>query len=119
MLLIDDILLGGLQFVLKRVADAVDSELTDDKVYREELLAAQMRLELGEIDEQEFAEIEADMLAKIREVRERQGVTTPAAVAGSYKLGGVEVSGPEEHAAEAPAEEPREPPAGTRGRRSR
>jgi len=96
-LIIDDLLLGGFQFVLKRLADAVDSELTDDRVYREELLAAQMQLELGEITEDEFAEIERDMLDKIREVRERQGVAQPTAglAGGDFTLGGVEVTGPE------------------------
>src|SRR5262245_45120833 len=90
MLIIDDLILGGFSFVLKRLADAVDAEMTDDRVYREELLAAQMRLELGEITEQDFAEIEKDLLAKIREVRERQGVAAPAA--GTYKVEGVDIS---------------------------
>jgi len=91
-LIIDDLLLGGFQFVLKRLADAVDSELNDDKVYREELLAAQMRLELGEITAEEFAEVEADLLAKIREVRERHGVAAPTMGSGRYAVGDVEVS---------------------------
>jgi hypothetical protein len=89
-LIIDDLILGGFNFVLKRLADAVDAELTDDRVYREELLAAQMRLELGEITETEFADIERDLLAKIREVKERQGVAAPAA--GTYKVEEVEIS---------------------------
>ena len=92
MLIIDVLLLGGFQFVLKRLADAVDSELNDDKVYREELLAAQMRLELGEITAEEFAEVEADLLAKIREVRERHGVAAPTMGSGRYAVGDVEVS---------------------------
>jgi hypothetical protein len=96
-LLIDDLLLGGFQFVLRRLADAVDSELTDDRVYREELLAAQMKLELGELTEEEFAEIERDLLDRIREVRERQGVGQPTSglAGGDFTLGGVEVTGPE------------------------
>ena len=62
-LIVDDLLIGSFRFVLSKLADAVDAELTDDKVYREELLAAQMRLELGEITEEEFAAIERDMLS--------------------------------------------------------
>jgi hypothetical protein len=95
MLIIDDLLLGGFNFVLRRLADAVDSELSDDRVYREELLAAQMRLELGEITEEEFAEIEGDMLARIREVRERHGVSAPAV--GSYSIEGADVSAVDGH----------------------
>ena len=89
-LIVDDLLMGGFRFVLKRLVDAVDSELNDDRVYREELLAAQMRLELGEITEEEFAAAEADLLAKIREVRDRHGVSAPTAAEG-YSLAGVEI----------------------------
>src|SRR5262245_31636110 len=107
MLIVDNLIISGVRFVLGKLVDAVDSELTDDKVYREELLAAQMRLELGEISEDEFAEIERDMLAKIREVRERQGVSRPVAdLAGSgpYRIEGIEVSaGFDEHTPAAPA----------------
>jgi hypothetical protein len=89
-LIVDDLLIGSFRFVLGKLAEAVDAELTDDKVYREELLAAQMRLELGEITGEQFAEIERDMLARIREVKERQGVAAPAA--GTYRIEGAEVS---------------------------
>ena len=114
-LIVDDLLIGSFRFVLGKLADAVNAELTDDKVYREELLAAQMRLELGEITEEEFAEVERDMLARIREVRERQGVAAPAA--GTYKIEGADVSVGFGHDAEAPPEEPAAAPS-TR-RRSR
>lgn len=90
MLIVDDLLLGGFRFVLNQLIEAVDAERNDDRVYREELLAAQMRLELGEITEAEFAEIEADLLAKIREVRDRHGVSSPTSAEG-YSLAGVEV----------------------------
>jgi hypothetical protein len=109
-LIVDDLLIGSFRFVLGKLADAVDAELTDDKVYREELLAAQMRLELGEITEEEFAEVERDMLARIREVKERQGVAAPAA--GSYKIEGADVTvgfgldQPAEGAGETPAAAP-------------
>jgi hypothetical protein len=89
-LIVDDLLMGGFRFVLNRLIEAVDAERNDDKVYREELLAAQMRLELGEISETEFGEIEADLLAKIREVRDRHGVSAPTAAEG-YSLAGVEI----------------------------
>ena len=71
MIILDTLLVGGLKFVLGKIASAVDAELSDDSVWREELLAAQMRLELGEITEAEFAEREQELLARIREIRER------------------------------------------------
>ena len=72
MIILDTLLVGGLRFVLGKIASAVDAELSDDTVWREELLAAQMRLELGEITERQFAKIERELLARIREIRERQ-----------------------------------------------
>ena len=104
-LIVDDLLIGSFRFVLSKLADAVNAELTDDKVYREELLAAQMRLELGEITEEEFAEIETDMLARIREVRERQGVAAPAA--GTYTIEGADVSVGFGHDHDTSGDEPR------------
>ena len=62
MIILDTLLVGGLKFVLGKIATAVDAELSDDTVWREELLAAQMRLELGEITEAEFAETEKELL---------------------------------------------------------
>jgi hypothetical protein len=77
MIIIDTLLIGGIKFVLGKIAAAVDSELNDDTVLREELLAAQMRLELGEISEKDFAAVEADLLARLREIRGRQRGPTP------------------------------------------
>ena len=79
MIVIDRLLIGGIRFVLDKVASAVEAELNDDTVHRERLLEAQMRLELGEIDEEEFARIEADVLATLRRIQEeRTGGDSPA-----------------------------------------
>ena len=72
MLIIDSLILSGVRFVLDKVAAAVDTELNDDSVLRERLLDAQMRLELEEISQEEFDQIEADIVARIREIKERQ-----------------------------------------------
>ena len=90
MIILDTLLVGGLKFVLGKIVDAVDAELNDDSVLREELLAAQMRLELGEIDEAEFAVVERDLLARIREIRERQRGEEPAP--GELKVTGIEAT---------------------------
>ena len=89
-ILIDSLIIGGVRFVLDKVVQAVDKELSDDTVLREELLAAQMRRELGEITEEEFAEVETDLLARIREIRQRNKAPTPAA--GEMRIAGVEAS---------------------------
>jgi hypothetical protein len=88
-ILIDSLLLGGIRFVFDKLAQAVDAELTDDTVLREELLAAQMRLELGEITEEEFAETERSLLRRIREVRDRH---TARPEGGALRIAGVEAA---------------------------
>jgi hypothetical protein len=93
MFLLDSLLVGGLRFVLDKVAAVVDSELNDDTALREQLLAAQMRVDLGEITQDEFDALEAEILARLREIRERQ-TGTPAA-GGSpqdYKITGIEAT---------------------------
>ena len=72
MLIIDSLIISGVRFVLDKVAAAVDAELNDDAVLRERLLDAQMRVELGEMSQEEFDELEADILARIREIKARQ-----------------------------------------------
>ena len=88
MIILDTLLIGGIKFVLSKIAAAVDSQLNDDSVLREELLAAQMRLELGEISDKEFAAIEADLLARLREIRERQ--RGPGVATGEMRITGIE-----------------------------
>jgi Gas vesicle protein G len=89
-IILDTLLVGGLKFVLGKIAAAVEAELDDDTVWREELLAAQMRLELGEITEREFARIERELVRRIREIRERrQGRAEPPE---TFRVTGVEAS---------------------------
>jgi hypothetical protein len=76
-LVLDTLLFGGLKFVLNRIVEAVDAELNDETLLREELLAAQMRFELGEMSQDEFAQFERDILARLREIRERQMAEAP------------------------------------------
>lgn len=71
MIILDTLLLGGIKFVLGKIAAAVDAELSDDTALKEELLEAQMRLEMGELSEAEFTRIEREILDAIRVVRER------------------------------------------------
>lgn len=72
MLIVDALIISGVKFVLTRLAEAVEAEMYDEGALREELLAAQMRLELGEISEEDFVAIEESVLAGMREVRARQ-----------------------------------------------
>src|SRR5204862_295442 len=59
-------------WVFRTVATAAEAELNDDSVLREQLLEAEMRREMGEITDDEFAEFEASILERIREIKERR-----------------------------------------------
>jgi Gas vesicle protein G len=70
--ILDTLLIGSLRFVLDKVVAAAEAEMQDDSALREQLLEAQMRLELGEMSAGEFAVTEQDLLARIREIKGRQ-----------------------------------------------
>jgi hypothetical protein len=92
-LIIDSLLISGIRFVLDKVAAAVDTELNDDTALREQLLAAQMRVELGEMTHEEFQTLESDILARLRDIRERRQGSGPATLSPSeYKVTGVEAT---------------------------
>ena len=90
MLILDTLLVGGIKFVLGKIVAAVDAELNDDTHLREELLAAQMRLELGEITEAEFAETERELLDAIRAIRDSRERADEGP--GDVKVTGIEAS---------------------------
>jgi hypothetical protein len=89
MFILDSLLIGSLRFVLDKVVAAAEAEMNDDSALRDRLLEAQMRLELGEITDQEFAETERDVLAATRELkRPQQGAFT---MSPKDKITGVDI----------------------------
>jgi hypothetical protein len=86
MIILDTLLIGPLRFVLSKIAQAVDAEMNDEGRLREELLAAQMQLELGEMTPEEFSHLEREILARLRELRQAAGQSAP----GDMKVTGVE-----------------------------
>ena len=93
MLIIDSLIISGVRFVLDKVAAAVETELNDDTALRERLLDAQMRVELGEMTQEEFDQLETDILARIREIKERQRGGEAAAISRKgMKVTGIEAT---------------------------
>jgi hypothetical protein len=93
MIILDTLLIGGIRFVLDKLAAAAETELNDDAALREQLLAAQMRVELGEMSQSEFDRFEADVLARLREIRDRRQGSGPAALSPEeYRITGIEAS---------------------------
>jgi hypothetical protein len=57
------------RFSMEKVGETVQQELTDDQSVKEALLALQMEYELGDIDDDTYAEREAALMLQLREVR--------------------------------------------------
>ena len=80
MFILDSLFMSGFRWVLNTVVSAAEAEMNDDAALRDQLLAAEMRRETGEISDEEFADIEADLLARIREIKtRREGGSGPIA----------------------------------------
>ena len=55
-----------------------------DSALREQLLDAEMRREMGEISDEEFQEIEADLVTRMREIKQRrEGGSGPISMGGA------------------------------------
>ncbi len=72
MFLLDSLLIDGISWALRTAVTAAEAEMNDDTALREQLLAAEMQREMGEITDEDFAELERDVLARIREIKERR-----------------------------------------------
>src|SRR4051812_18183057 len=89
MFILDSLLVGSLRFVLDKIVAAAEAEAEDDTSLRERLLEAQMQLELGELSDGEFSDIERDILARIREIKgSRRGAFS---MSPDDKIAGIEV----------------------------
>ena len=60
----------GTRWTLDKVDRVVREELTDDTSIKEDLMALQMQLEMGEIDDAEYVRRESAIMQRFREVRE-------------------------------------------------
>jgi len=89
--LFDSLLIGGLRFVLDKVAKAADAEMDDEARLREMLLDGQMQLEAGEMTEAEYAHLERDVLKHLSEARRRRTGDTEADSTAGYKVIGADV----------------------------
>jgi len=60
---------AGIKWSLRQVQRVVDEELTDDAPIKEALMELQMRLEVGEVTDDEYVAEESRLMAQLREVR--------------------------------------------------
>jgi hypothetical protein len=69
MFILDSLLYNGIKFTLEKVLQVAEQEMDNVETLQQRLIEAQMQLEEGEIDEETFARIEADVFARIREIK--------------------------------------------------
>lgn len=75
MLFIDDLLLSpitGFKFILRTLQRVAEQEYTDDAPLKERLLELQLKLEEGELTEQEYVAEEAGIIRQLRELQNRK-----------------------------------------------
>ena len=77
--LLDDILLlpikgpiAGFRWIMSTIQKMADEELMNDQPWKERLIELQMRLELGELTEEEYAREEAEVFQALRDIRARK-----------------------------------------------
>jgi hypothetical protein len=77
--LLDDILLftikgpiAGFRWIMTTIQKMADEELMNDQPWKERLIELQMRLELGEITEEEYGREEAIVFQALRDIRARR-----------------------------------------------
>lgn len=58
------------EFSMNKVQGVVRDELTDDTRIKAELMELQLKLELGDIDDDQYIAAEADLMLQLREIRE-------------------------------------------------
>jgi hypothetical protein len=77
MFILDDLLIGlpakGFMGILKTIAEAAETELTDESKIKEELLLLQILYETDQIPGEEFEAKEAALLERLALARERKG----------------------------------------------
>ena len=63
--------LAGFKFILDQIGQMAERELFDVERIREDLLLLQLRLEEGEISEEEYVAQEAEIMVRLRAARAR------------------------------------------------
>lgn len=91
---------AGIKWSLRQVQRVVNEELTDDTPIKQELMELEMRLEMGEVDDAQYRDREAEIMVRLREVRawrEKLGRETSG---GPVRVSGTGVEGDQTSAAQ-------------------
>lgn len=75
MLFVDDLLFSpitGFKFILRTLQRVAEQEYTDDAPLKERLLELQVKLESGELSEEQYVAEEAVIIRELRELQNRK-----------------------------------------------
>ena len=75
MLVVDDLLMlpfTGFSAILKTLIKVAQEQYVDDAPLKEQLLHLQVRLDEGQITEEEYVELEGEILRGLREIQNRK-----------------------------------------------
>jgi gas vesicle protein GvpG len=71
--------IAGIKYCLMKVAEVAEGEMWDEEPVREQLMLVNQAFEEGTLAEPEFRQQEAELLARLREVREHHKAMARAA----------------------------------------
>jgi hypothetical protein len=63
---------AGIRYCIEKVAEVAEKQMWDDEPIREQLILINQAYEEGTLPEAEFREQEAELLARLREIREHK-----------------------------------------------
>jgi hypothetical protein len=64
--------IAGIKYCLEKVAEVAEREMWDEEPVREELILLNEAYEEGKVGEEDFRAREAELLTRLREIRERR-----------------------------------------------
>ncbi len=67
--------IAGIKYCLEKVAEVAEREMWDEEPAREQLILVNQAYEEGRLTEEDFRAREAELLARLREIKERRVAT--------------------------------------------
>lgn len=75
MFLVDDLLMmpfSGMGFIFRTLQRVAEEQYTDDAPVKQRLLELQIQLENGDVTEEQYVKLEAEILRELREIQNRK-----------------------------------------------
>ena len=70
--------IGGVLWIAEKIAEQADREMYNEEAIRGQLMEMELRLDMGEISQPEYEQVEAVLLQRLKVIRERQAAAQSA-----------------------------------------